>query len=618
MEPHDPSDESVREELRLAREELSRLADVERDLALWKLRARTAEGLAAQWQQTQQRSIWRIFVALERTRTRVAPPGTRRDRAARATARGVARALMAVSPGRPSTVAHREPVGRKAALLVYDDQGAHTRYRCEHLSEELAYLGASSDITQSEQIDLAAAVDHYELFVLNRVKWNDGVAALLERARARNRTVIFDTDDLVFEPRLERHFAFLDEWGERERRSWIDALARFQTTLRACGRSTVSTEPLREHAGRYCERSELLPNAVSVDMLQLADAALAGDDRRARLPERHTVRIGYLSGSRTHRRDFKEAADAVLWALETYPQVELLVVGKLDLDEAFRSFESRIAEIPMQPWQALPELLSRTDVNLAPLERDNPVADCKSCVKYLEAGLLGVPTIASARADFLRVIHHGRNGLLADSPEEWRDALRRLIESSELRRELGSRAYDDVRLHHTTKARARLVEELLTSLAAGERGGPRNLVVNWLVHGANASDVDLADNLAERGHGVRVCVETGQLAPADVTVATDAITAGIAARYEHSPFKCLLVSTVDEDAAAYDLPLRVVCRGRDAAERLGALTGRPIDSIDESGADAGDQLERILLRTCFADATETPSLERAARITASP
>jgi glycosyltransferase involved in cell wall biosynthesis len=172
------------------------------------------------------------------------------------------------------------------------------------------------------------------------------------------------------------------------------------------------------------------------------------------------VTIAYLSGSPTHDRDFEQASAGVVASLERYPQMDLLAVGDVDLDSRFTAFAARIRRVPFQQWTALPTMLCQVDVNLAPLE-DNPFTACKSCVKYLEAALLGVPTIASPRPDYVRVIADGENGLLAEGPAEWQEALGKLIESAPLREELGARAERNVRCEHTTSVQATHLEAAL-------------------------------------------------------------------------------------------------------------------------------------------------------------
>lgn len=457
-------EESPREELRRARKELARLADVERDLMFWRARAEAAEAVVAQWRTVQSRTLWRLFAGLDQLRARIAPPRTRRERLVLGTAHRVARVLTPLGRAERTTPERVKPTGHKEVLFVYDEPGAWKFYRCDHQAEQLGFLGMSSDIAQSDQVDLDAAVDHYHTFILNRVEWTERVSAFIDAAHRVGKSVVFGTDDLLFEPDLDRHFAFLDDASESMRESWRRRLDGYRKTLAACDGAIVSTEPLADYARRRIDHVDVIYNAVSAEMVRVADEALENRSHAEKVASGRDVTIAYLSGTPSHNRDFSEAADAVVWALRTYPSVRFLLVGRLDLDPRFDQFGSRLTRIPKQRFHALPTLIARVDINLAPLERDNPFTECKSCVKYLEAGLLGVPTIASARPDFLRVIDSGRNGVLANDAAEWQDALRGLIESPERRRTMGALAYEDVRENHTTRTGA-----LLLRRAVGKR-----------------------------------------------------------------------------------------------------------------------------------------------------
>jgi glycosyltransferase involved in cell wall biosynthesis len=166
------------------------------------------------------------------------------------------------------------------------------------------------------------------------------------------------------------------------------------------------------------------------------------------------VTIGYLSGTPTHDRDFLQAADALLWALDTLPETRLVTVGPVELDPRFERFGERIQRLPLYPWQRLPEVLASIDINIAPLEPDNPFSEAKSCVKYMEAALVGVPTIASPCADFRRTVTPGVTGYLANSPADWREALACLISSADHRAQMGRQARADVLRQRTTKSAA--------------------------------------------------------------------------------------------------------------------------------------------------------------------
>ena len=88
--------------------------------------------------------------------------------------------------------------------------------------------------------------------------------------------------------------------------------------------------------------------------------------------------------------------------------------------------------------------IAETDINLAPLEPGNPFCEAKSELKFFEAAIVGVPTIASATEPFAAAIEDGVSGLLATDTQGWRRALDLLVTSEDRRRAIGAiaaRAY---------------------------------------------------------------------------------------------------------------------------------------------------------------------------------
>ena len=285
-------------------------------------------------------------------------------------------------------------------------------------------------------------------------------------ARERGKVVLFDTDDLVFESRAGGSILDLINMPEIDRRVLGERQERISKTMAMCDAVLVSTEPLAEIARELNPRVYVIPNAASKEMVRLADEALVAQAENSDSP-RH-VTIAYLSGTPTHDTDFLQAAEAVLWALENDPDCRFLTVGNISLDSRFDRYRERIKSIADPAVAATASHSCGVDVNLAPLEPGNLFTESKSCLKYIEAALVGVPTIASPRADFVRAIEPGRNGLLAETPDEWQQALGQLLDSSELRARLGKGAHEDARKRHTTLALAPRLFETIASIAEGQ------------------------------------------------------------------------------------------------------------------------------------------------------
>ncbi len=597
------------------------------ELYHWRERAVEAEAANAEWEAWRARRGWRLYMALLGLRARAAPAGSRRDRAAKSFFGHVLDLGAALPPARWRRPAPGEEKVAKAVVFVTGISGDSPRYRCAHQAEALGLGGVTFDVERQREVDLDDLLDQYQCYVLHRVHWGPDVERFIDRAHERGKRVIYDTDDLVFDPDATRFIELLEHLGEPKRTLFLDGLHRCRRTLEACDAVTVSSDFLADRVRQIHPRVAVAYNVVSSEMMEQADAILGR-------PETHggdePVTIAYLSGSPTHDRDFLEASDAVLWALETFPRVRFLAVGSLALDARFDELGARVERVPHQPWKRLPELLASVDVNLAPLEPENPFNESKSCLKYVEAGLLGVPTIASPRSDFARAIEDGVNGFLAEGRDAWREAMGRLVGSPELRHAIGGAARDDVLRNHTTHARSRALCDLLEGLAGESTDRP--LSINWVVGPIVAGHphgdaLELAGRLAARGHRVRVYAESAsrplgpdsvelvvghhRIEPADVTIATSRRTAFVVAAHERSLFKCLLVEGLEPELlddgegretalTAYALPLRHVCLGSELADRLSRVTGVPADGIEGGTLEqTARRLEEHLARACF-------------------
>jgi glycosyltransferase involved in cell wall biosynthesis len=346
-------------------------------------------------------------------------------------------------------------------LFVCGPTGDARRYRCDHQREQLEHAGLGARVVYRDGLRLASLADRDVTVVLFRVPWDDDVARLVDAARERAGTVVLaDVDDLVFDPDRAHLIGGVDLLGDAERRAYLAAVEALGRTVAEVDGVLVSTDALAEEVARVNARVGVAYNVVSAEMvergLRAAEARRGSDG----------VVLAYLSGTATHDRDLREAGEALVWALEQHAEARLLTVGPVQLDPRLEAFGDRVVRLPLVPWRELGGVLARVDVNLAPLERGNRFTECKSCVKYLEAALVRVPTVASPRPDFARVIEHGVNGLLADDTDAWRRALDELIRSPARRDELGRAAHADVLARSTTAARAEATAAVVRSLAA--------------------------------------------------------------------------------------------------------------------------------------------------------
>jgi glycosyltransferase involved in cell wall biosynthesis len=357
--------------------------------------------------------------------------------------RAFARALA-----RPSSP--RSPAAPARLRFAYTSEGAPARYRVHHQVEQARLAGMPAGavrITEPERLYELADID---LLVLHRLPLGPRTAALLLAARRRRIVTLFDADDLTWDVR-QRSYEFLDRhYPPATVRAILRTARRTLALMRRADALLLATPFLAAlAAGATGRPAHVNLNAVSHELAAHSEAARLA----AAAPGDGRVRIGYFSGHpRVHDEDLALAGPALAVLLERFHGLTLALCGEVALPAELQPYGGRLERRPAVEWQSLPAEIARVDINIAPLV-DNPQRRGKSAVKYLEAALLGVPTVAARLEPFTGVIAEGRTGMLA-GPTEWEGALAGLIADAQLRRRIGAAARAHVLAEHTTAARA--------------------------------------------------------------------------------------------------------------------------------------------------------------------
>ena len=316
-------------------------------------------------------------------------------------------------------------------------EGESKRYRVHNVAAAMERGGYSVRIhPASDCYDMVRAEWRARTVVFFRTPLEPGfrIEETLAHARAGGARIVFDVDDLVFEPGLIGQIHGVALLSPEGQAGYADSVAKYRRLLLASDLVTVTTEPLARAVRALGKPAAVIRNSLNQEQIEAAEAIRAGRPRADRLS------VGYFSGSRTHERDFACAQPALLDLMRERADWDLTVVGYLDLGPQWAPYADRVIRLPfMAPLEML-RVLGACDVNLAPLEIGDAFCEAKSELKYFEAALVDTPTVASATEPFRAAIEDGVTGFLAETAKDWRAKLGRLLSEPQLRRDMGRKA----------------------------------------------------------------------------------------------------------------------------------------------------------------------------------
>lgn len=335
-------------------------------------------------------------------------------------------------------------------LFISNGVGDSARYRTANVAEELTAQGFKTAVTVQDNPFLVSYAHDFSVFVFHRVLYTDKVRRLIEHIKEHQGTIIFETDDLVYDPEFLQHMDYYTKMNAWEKKLYEHGLGGEILADSYTEVATTTTSFLADKLREKGKRVFVVRNKLSKQDVLWAHEALKERDSKIKNQKSKIIRIGYLSGTPSHNKDFATITDALLSLFARYPQMRLVLAGPLDTESALQQYTDRIERVAFVPRNELFDVIATLDINLAPLQIGNPFCESKSELKWFEAGLVAVPTVAAATKTFREAITDGVDGFVANDTNEWQEKLARLIESSEERKKMGEQARQAVLTRYTT------------------------------------------------------------------------------------------------------------------------------------------------------------------------
>ncbi|MCB9854912.1 MAG: glycosyltransferase [Phycisphaerales bacterium] len=355
-------------------------------------------------------------------------------------------------------------------LYITSRHDAPYRYRCVIPCLHLRAEGIGADILHIRDPRLPSCLVHYAVVVLFRLPWSPRVGDIVTAARAAGARVVFDIDDLVFDPDAVRQVPFLATAPGIVRAQYESTSRRLFQTFNACDVFLGATQALARHAKALKKPAHVYPNLLHPQLVETGRRIRSLRERLQRFPI-----ISYFSGSSTHDHDFAMVLPAIRRVMAARPDTKLLLCGFLEVGDALDDVANRVIRVPFVDWRVQPWLIGLSRVTIAPLARIDAFAHAKSSLKFFEAGAVGVPAVVSPTEPFMDAITQGKNGYIASDTDAWFSAINTLLELDVARR-VGDAAREAAIERHSIAGHRHRLRELFRSLEGRIRRPTPNLL----------------------------------------------------------------------------------------------------------------------------------------------
>lgn len=343
----------------------------------------------------------------------------------------------------------------KVALIADAARNASATDRAQQMRRHLAGLSDECESYSYDQINLfMRALPGASIAIFYHRPVNTLIIRALEYARALGIPTYYDIDEI----------AFAQTNCPLDAALFGATLQRSDYAIAASPKIAAYTEPLVRR-----RRAFLLPSGPDLCKLTYLN------ETRSPLV-RNSVTACYRSTDA--RENFNTLTGAaILAAMRRHDSLKLLVIGPVTLTPDFDRFGDRVIRIlhAEEPKEYL-SLLAEADINLVPFTTDPASTKVDA---WLDAAALSIPSILPEAAGLQGILEHGVDALVANTIEEWTQALDSLIVNLSLRRSIGDNARSKATSTGMLANHAQFVEQMVVVAQAPPlRKKNRILLVN--------------------------------------------------------------------------------------------------------------------------------------------
>lgn len=328
----------------------------------------------------------------------------------------------------PALKPHQRP-RRRWLLLATDDLPQCFLYRVEQKRQQLEALGCECRILLRDDLSSWAWSEQLlwaDALIVCRLPALHPQLRAIHAAIQAGLPVLYDIDDLIIDPQycppqLATYGGTLNP--ELHRRFRLD-VPLFAEAIRACDGLITSTSALAQR-WQQIEGSSATPVRV---LPNLAPPELRRAQRAPRqTPPDEPLKLVVASGTTAHKQAWQEElAPAVAELMARHPQLQLDLLGHLQLPLVLQPFTARIRCRPFTHYSRYLQQLGQAAIGLVVLE-PGTFTDAKSAIRWMEFSYLGLASVLSPTATYRELLEPGVHALFARGHQQWVEQIEALI-----------------------------------------------------------------------------------------------------------------------------------------------------------------------------------------------